>query len=117
MYTPIKYDDIALIKWKEKSYKGTRLYIGSVNDFIFAVCTENTTTENIAIRFRVKNYYPPNVSSPIKGSHGVIGVYRYGWALDDLREGLWLTSEELNNVNSAIEKMLFQKKLDFILIK
>jgi hypothetical protein len=120
MYTPIKDDDVALVKWKETSYKGTPVYIGLINDFVAAVCTNNSGIEYdvVAIRFRLKYYGTKIVNEVYKTeSIGVIAVYRHGWTLCDLKEGLWLSSAELDRINTAIEKALDEKKLDFVAVK
>ena len=112
-YHQIKADDVGLIRWNESLYNGTPVYMGLVNDFIVAICTEHTGIEYdaIAIRFRIRNY------EFIKGekakSKGVVTIYRHGYLLSDLKEGLWLTKDELLEINNEIDKLLDQFKINF----
>jgi len=113
MYEPIRDDDVALVKWNETSYKGTPVYIGLINDFTVAVGTQYSGIEYdvVKITFRIRNYQTPNISK------GVMTIYRHGWTLCDLKDGLWLTQLELNNINTEIETILDEKKLDFVSVK
>jgi len=111
-YSHIKSDGIALIKWNQSTYEDKPVYIGLINDFIVAVCTEHTGIEYdaIAIRFRIRNY------ELIKGeakSKSVVTIYRHGYLLSDLKEGLWLTEDELLKVNDEIDKLLDKFKINF----
>jgi hypothetical protein len=120
MYTPIEEDDVALLGWKESMYKGTQVYIGLINHFVVAVCTQHLGMEYdaLAIRFRLRNYGTRSIGGIYKTeSRGVIAIYRHGWDLNDLKMGLWLTPEELDRINTAIEKALDDKKLEFVKVK
>lgn len=112
-YHQIKADDVGLIRWNESLYNGTPVYIGLVNDFIVAVCTEHTGIEYdaIAIRFRIRNY--EFVKGEKAKSKSVVTIYRHGYLLSDLKEGLWLTKDELLEINNEIDKLLDQFKINF----
>lgn len=115
-YHQIKADDVGLIRWNESLYNGTPVYIGLVNDFIVAVCTEHSGIEYdaIAIGFRIRNY------EFIKGeakSKSVVTIYRHGYLLRDLKEGLWLNDDELLKVNDATDKVLDEFKIGFMTVK
>ena len=115
-YSHIKSDGIALIKWNQSTYEDKPVYIGLVNDFIVAVCTEHSGIEYdaIAIRFRIRNY------EFIKGeakSKSVVTIYRHGYLLRDLKEGLWLNDDELLKVNDATDKVLDEFKIGFMTVK
>lgn len=117
-YTQIKADDVGLIRWNESLYNGTPVYIGLVNDFIVAVCTENSGNEydTVAIRFRIRNYEIKNSFSK-PASKGIIAIYRTDYILSDLNDGLWLTDAELLKINNEIDKLLDQFKIGFIAVK
>ena len=112
-YHQIKADDVGLIGWNESLYNGTPVYMGLVNDFIVAVCTEHTGIEYdaIAIRFRIRSY--EFIKEGKVKSKGVVTIYRHGYLLSDLKEGLWLTKDELLEINNEIDKLLDQFKINF----
>ncbi len=112
-YHQIKADDVGLIRWNESLYNGTPVYMGLVNDFIVAVCTEHTGIEYdaIAIRFRIRSY--EFIKEGKVKSKGVVTIYRHGYLLSDLKEGLWLTKDELLEINNEIDKLLDQFKINF----
>ena len=119
-------DAIAGIEWREsireRELTGEKLttYTGKVNEFIVAVCTGYSETEYdaIAIRFRMRGL-------PLQWQHptheyqtkGIISVYRTGYRLEDLREGLWLSREEVRKINNAIDTVVDKLKINFIELK
>jgi len=116
-YLQIRADDIALIRWRENLYKRTPVYIGLLNDFIVVVCTQTSGIEydSVVIRFRLRNY--EFTKEEKTKSRGVVAIYRDGYTLSDLKEGLWLTTEELLKVNNEILRLLDEFKMKFITVK
>ena len=116
-YLQIRADDIASIRWAENSYKGTPIYIGLLNDFIVVICTQNSRIEydSVVIRFRLRNY--ESINDGKTKSKNVTAIYRDGYTLSDLKEGLWLTTEELLKVNNEILRLLDEFKMKFITVK
>jgi hypothetical protein len=116
-YLQIRADDIASIRWAENSYKGTPIYIGLLNDFIVVICTQNSRIEydSVVIRFRLRNY--ESINDGKTKSKNVTAIYRDGYTLSDLKEGLWLTTEELLKVNNEILRLLDEFKMEFITVK
>jgi hypothetical protein len=116
-YLQIRADDIALIRWRENLYKRTPVYIGLLNDFIVVVCTQNSRIEydSVVIRFRLRNY--ESINDGKTKSKNVTAIYRDGYTLSDLKEGLWLTTEELLKVNNEILRLLDEFKMKFITVK
>ena len=117
MYEPIREDDVALVRWNETSYRGTPVYIGLINDLIAAICTQNSGIEydSIVIRFRLRNY--ESINDGKTKSKNVTAIYREGYVLSDLKEGLWLTRDELLKVNDEILRLLYEFKMEFITVK
>jgi hypothetical protein len=116
-YPQIKADDVALIRWSENLYKRTPVYIGLLNDFIVVVCTQTSGIEydSVVIRFRLRNY--ESINDGKAKSKNVTAIYRDGYTLSDLKEGLWLTTEELLKVNNEILRLLDEFKMEFITVK
>ncbi len=116
-YLQIRADDITSIRWAENSYKGTPIYIGLVNDFIVVVCTQTSGIEydSVVIRFRLRNY--ESINDGKTKSKNITAIYRDGYTLSDLKEGLWLTMEELLKVNNEILRLLDEFKMKFITVK
>jgi hypothetical protein len=116
-YPQIREDDVALVRWNETSYRGTPIYIGLINDLISAICTQNSGIEydSIVIRFRLRNY--ESVNDGKTKFKNVTAIYREGYVLSDLKEGLWLTRDELLKVNDEILRLLYEFKMEFITVK
>jgi hypothetical protein len=116
-YEPVTADDVGMVEWNESLYKGTPVYIGLVNDFIVAVCTEHSGIEYdaIAIRFRLRRY--EFVKEGKAKSKAAVTIYRHGYLMSDLKEGLWLTQDELSKINNGMYKLLDEFKMDFIGVK
>jgi hypothetical protein len=116
-YPQIREDDVALVRWNETSYRGTPIYIGLINDLIAAICTQNSGIEydSIVIRFRLRNY--ESVNDGKTKFKNVTAIYREGYVLSDLKEGLWLTRDELLKVNDEILRLLYEFKMEFITVK
>lgn len=116
-YEPVAADDVGMVEWNESLYKGTPVYIGLVNDFIVAVCTEHSGIEYdaIAIRFRLRRY--EFIKEGKTTSKAVATIYRHGYLMSDLKEGLWLTQDELLKINNEIDKLLDEFKMDFTTIR
>jgi hypothetical protein len=116
-YLQIGADDIASIRWAENSYKGTPIYIGLLNDFIVVICTQTSGIEydSVVIRFRLRNY--ESINDGKTKSKNVTAIYRDGYTLSDLKECLWLTTEELLKVNDEILRLLDEFKMEFITVK
>ena len=117
-------DAIAGIEWREsireRELTGEKLttYTGKVNEFIVAVCTEYSETEYdaVAIRFRMRGL-PWQHPTHVHQTKGIISVYRTSYRLEDLREGLRLSPEEIRKVNNAIDTVVDKLKINFIPVK
>ena len=116
-------DAIVGIEWRESIYKYKLLggkggiYIGNVNEFISVICNGiYGVNDGIAIRFRMRgtlNRY----SNPDTTQTGIISVYRTSYRLEDLREGLRLTADEIKRVNNAIDREIDRLEINFIAVK
>ena len=113
----ITADDVASIRWFKRLYEGKRINIGVINDFIVLVCSESSEIEYdaVRIRFRLMNYL---LNSKEKyESKAVDSIYRMQYKLADLDSGLWMTEDEIRTINTKIDKVLHELKIDFTRIK
>lgn len=115
----ITVGDAANTRWRDSEFEikipsmRQTIYTGDINEFIFAVCTQQHSS--IAIRFRLKgliNHYSDNHTMS-----GVISLYKSECCLEDIKGGLILTTKEVEMVNRAIDRTLNSMEPDFIHIK